>query len=143
MLRSRTLTFHLSIAQATGNPLFLELLRFLNQFLYIAIRVTRANEDQRDEFSEQTRVEHMAIASAIERRDPEAAAIAAKTHMINAATRIKSADTEFWTVELRHLAQSLDSAGLGKKTEEEKPRRSKFGRVVSGTKTHLQDGQQS
>lgn len=54
------LAFHLSIAQATGNPIFLELLRFLNQFLYIAIRVTRANEDRRVEFSEQTRVEHTA-----------------------------------------------------------------------------------
>lgn len=102
------LSFHLSIARATGNPLFLELLQFLNQFLYIAIRVTRANEDKRLEFSEQTRVEHLAIAGAIERQDPEAAATAAKIHMINAAERIKSADADFWTVELRHLAQSLD-----------------------------------
>lgn len=115
------LAFHLSIARATGNPLFLELLRFLNQFLYIAIRVTRANEDRRLEYSEQTRVEHIAIASAIERQDPEAAAIAAKTHMINAAVRIKSADAEFWTVELRHLAKSLDSEGIVKKGEQEKP----------------------
>ena len=128
------LAFHLSIALATGNPLFLELLRFLNQFLYIAIRVTRANEDQRVEYSEQTRVEHMAIAGAIERQDPEAAATAAKTHMINAAVRIKSADAEFWTVELRHLAQSLDNAGMGKKAEEEKPRRLKSSRLLSGTK---------
>lgn len=117
------LAFHLSIARATGNPLFLELLRFLNQFLYIAIRVTRANEDKRVEFSEQTRVEHVAIAGAIERQDPEAAATAAKIHMINAAVRIKSADTDFWTVELRHLAQSLDSEGTGRKAEPEKSRR--------------------
>jgi DNA-binding FadR family transcriptional regulator len=118
------LAFHLTIAQATGNPLFLELLRFLNQFLYIGIRVGRANEDQRAEFSEQTRVEHMAIASAIERQDPEAAAAAAKNHMINSAVRIKSADADFWTVELRHLAQSLNGAGLGRMIEEEKPGRS-------------------
>jgi len=117
------LAFHLSIARATGNPIFLELLRFLNQFLYIAIRVTRANEDMRVEYSEQTRVEHMAIAGAIERQDPEAAATAAKIHMINAAVRIKSADAEFWTVELRHLAQSLDNEGFGKKGEFEKSRR--------------------
>jgi GntR family transcriptional regulator, transcriptional repressor for pyruvate dehydrogenase complex len=102
------LAFHLSIARATGNPLFLELLSFLNRFLYIGIRVTRAHEDKRVEFSEQTRVEHMAIADAIERQDAEAAATAAKIHMINAAVRIKSADADFWTVELRHLAQSLD-----------------------------------
>jgi DNA-binding FadR family transcriptional regulator len=128
------LAFHLSIAQATGNPLFLELLRFLNQFLYIAIRVTRANEDQRVEFSEQTRVEHMAIAGAIERQDPEAAATAAKTHMINAAVRIKSADSEFWTVALRHLAQSLDNAGIGKKAEGERATRSKSSRLLSRAK---------
>lgn len=104
------LAFHLSIARATGNPLFLELLSFLNGFLYIGIRVTRANEDKRLEFSEQTRVEHMAIADAIERQDPEAAATAAKIHMINAAVRIKSADANFWTVELRHLAKSLNQS---------------------------------
>jgi GntR family transcriptional regulator, transcriptional repressor for pyruvate dehydrogenase complex len=108
------LAFHLSIARATGNPLFLELLSFLNRFLYIGIRVTRANEDKRVEFSEQTRVEHLAIADAIERQDPEAAATAAKIHMINAAVRIKSADADFWTVELRHLAQSLDKEGATK-----------------------------
>jgi GntR family transcriptional repressor for pyruvate dehydrogenase complex len=132
------LAFHLSIARATGNPIFLELLRFLNQFLYIAIRVTRANEDMRVEYSEQTRVEHMAIASAIERQDPEAAATAAKTHMINAAVRIKSADAEFWTVELRHLAQSLDSEGTVKKGEQEKSRRPGSRKSISsgaGSKT--------
>lgn len=102
------LAFHLSIVRATGNPIFLELLQFLNRFLYIGIRVTRANEDKRIEFSEQTRVEHTAIANAIGRQDPEAAATAAKIHMINAAERIKSADTDFWTIELRRLAQSLD-----------------------------------
>jgi GntR family transcriptional repressor for pyruvate dehydrogenase complex len=132
------LAFHLSIARATGNPIFLELLRFLNQFLYIAIRVTRANEDMRVEYSEQTRVEHMAIASAIERQDPEAAATAAKTHMINAAVRIKSADAEFWTVELRHLAQSLDGEGTVKKREQEKSRRPGSRKLISsgaGSKT--------
>ncbi|HEX4756470.1 MAG TPA: FadR/GntR family transcriptional regulator [Terracidiphilus sp.] len=129
------LAFHLSIARATGNPLFLELLRFLNQFLYIAIRVTRANEDMRVEYSEQTRVEHMAIAGAIERQDPEAAATAAKIHMINAAVRIKSADAEFWTVELRHLAQSLDNEGFGKKGELEKSRRSITRKSVAISKT--------
>lgn len=110
------LAFHLSIAKATGNPLFLELLKFLNQFVYIAIRVTRANEDRRIEFSGQTRIEHAAIANAIDRQDPEAAAIAAKAHMINGAERIKSADAEFWTVELRHLAQSVDDRKSGRKT---------------------------
>jgi DNA-binding FadR family transcriptional regulator len=128
------LAFHLSIAQATGNPLFMELLRFLNQFLLIAIRVTRANEDQRVEFSEQSRIEHRSIAGAIERQDPEAAATAAKTHMINAAVRIKSADAEFWTVELRHLAQTLDHDKTGKKKVEEKSGRSNSRKSLSAAK---------
>ena len=105
------LSFHLSIARATGNPLFPELLRFLNRFLYVAVRVTRANEDRLRNFAEQARVEHAAIADAIERRDPEAAAAAAKTHMINAALRLKSADAGFWTRGLRQLARGLENTG--------------------------------
>jgi GntR family transcriptional repressor for pyruvate dehydrogenase complex len=128
------LAFHLSIAQATGNPLFMELLRFLNQFLLIAIRVTRANEDRREEFSEQSRVEHMALAGAIERQDPEAAATAAKAHMINAAVRLKTADAEFWTVELRHLAQSFDYDETGKMKVGEKSARSNSRRSLSAAK---------
>lgn len=104
------LNFHLSIAKATGNPLFPELLRFLSRFLYAAVRVTRANEDRRREFSEQVRAEHSAIADAVQKQDPEEAAIAAKTHMLNAAVRIKSADSEFWTIEFKHLIQSFHSA---------------------------------
>jgi len=111
------LAFHLSIARSTGNPIFLELLRFLNQFLYVAIRITRANEDLRQEFSIQTREEHLAIANAIERQDADAAATAAKFHMINAAVRIKSADADFWNVELRHLARILDDEVAATKPE--------------------------
>jgi hypothetical protein len=66
-------------------------------FLCAAVRVTRANEDLRREFYEQVRGEHAAIAEAILRQDPEAAATAAKVHMLNAAVRLHSADPEFWT----------------------------------------------
>jgi DNA-binding FadR family transcriptional regulator len=103
------LDFHLSIAKATGNPLFPELLRFLSRFLYAAVRVTRANEDRRREFSEQVRVEHAVIADAVQQQSPEAAAAAAKTHMLNAAVRLQSADTEFWTIGLKHLAQNANN----------------------------------
>jgi DNA-binding FadR family transcriptional regulator len=126
------LSFHSSIALATGNPIFPELLRFLNRFLYVAVRVTRANEDRRGEFSEQARVEHNAIAEAIERQDPEAAATAAKMHMINAAVRIKSADSEFWTVGLRSLAHNLDQPGAKEDAEEVTPARSKAARLAAG-----------
>jgi len=103
------LDFHLSIAKATGNPLFPELLRFLSRFLYAAVRVTRANEDRRREFAEQVRVEHAAIADAVQQESPEAAALAAKAHMLNAAVRLKSADTEFWTIGLKQLAQNVSN----------------------------------
>jgi GntR family transcriptional regulator, transcriptional repressor for pyruvate dehydrogenase complex len=122
------LNFHLSIAKATGNPLFPELLRFLGRFLYAAVRVTRANEDRRKEFYEQVRNEHAAIAEGIVRQDPEAAGTAAKTHMLNAAVRLRCAGPEFWTVELRHLVQGRDETGpaiesLGEKLSRPKSRK--------------------
>jgi GntR family transcriptional repressor for pyruvate dehydrogenase complex len=110
------LTFHLSIAEATGNPLFPELLRFLHRFLSVAVRVT--NEGRLRDFSEQVRIEHTAIADAIERRDPVAAAAAARTHVVNAAIRIKSADTEFWTVGLRQIARNLANSNSADTAEE-------------------------
>jgi len=125
------LNFHLSIAKATGNPLFPELLRFLGRFLYAAVRVTRANEDRRREFSEQVRGEHAAIAEAIQRQDPEAAATAAKKHMLNAAVRLKLADSEFWTIGLRHLVQGFDGAGAGIEMASPKLVRSKSAKRAS------------
>lgn len=125
------LNFHLSIAKATGNPLFPELLRFLGRFLYAAVRVTRANEDRRREFSEQVRGEHAAIAEAIHEQDPEAAATAAKTHMLNAAVRLKLADSEFWTVGLRHLVQGFDGAAPGIEMTGQKLVRSKSAKSAS------------
>jgi DNA-binding FadR family transcriptional regulator len=124
------LNFHLSIARATGNPLFPELCRFLSRFLYAAVRVTRANEDRRREFSEQVRIEHLTIAEAIQRQDPDAAAIAAKTHMLNAAARIKSADSEFWTIGLRSLLQNLD--GAGNDAEDGRSKRTKSAKLQEG-----------
>jgi len=125
------LAFHLSIARATGNPLFPELLRFLSRFLYAAVRVTRANEDRRTEFFEQVRVEHAAIADAVNRQDPEAAATAAKTHMLNAALRLKSADPEFWTVELRQLDRKLDDAASADEIAKQARSRSKPKRATA------------
>jgi GntR family transcriptional repressor for pyruvate dehydrogenase complex len=119
------LNFHLTIAKATGNPLFPELLSFLSKFLYAAVRVTRANEGRRREFFEQVRIEHAAIAEAIDRHDPVAAAVAAKTHMLNAAARIKSADSEFWTVGLNRLVPNVGESAIRSELEKEKARRSK------------------
>jgi DNA-binding FadR family transcriptional regulator len=90
------LQFHLSIAEATRNPFFCELIQFLGGAFYSAIAVTRANEGRLEALSKQTRIEHEAIAQAIEDRDPIAAAAAARAHIEKATQRLLSADAEFW-----------------------------------------------
>lgn len=90
------LKFHLSIAEATRNPFFFELIQFLGGAFYSAIAVTRANENRLEALSKQTRIEHEAIAQAIEDRDPQAAAAAAREHIEKASQRLLSADAEFW-----------------------------------------------
>src|ERR1700761_123908 len=109
---SEDLKFHFLIAQATGNPLFPELIQFLGRFLYSATLVTRANENRLKDLAEQTRVEHAAIATAIDQRDAEAAATAARMHMINAASRIKAADAEFWSSKAGQVARSLGKTSI-------------------------------
>jgi GntR family transcriptional repressor for pyruvate dehydrogenase complex len=88
--------FHLSIAQATKNPLFFDLIRFLSASFYSGIAVTRANENRSAALAKQTRVEHEAIAKAISKRDPLAAASAARAHIEKASKRLLSADADFW-----------------------------------------------
>jgi GntR family transcriptional repressor for pyruvate dehydrogenase complex len=90
------LEFHLSIAQATRNPFFFELIRFLGGAFYNAIAVTRANEGRVEALASQTRAEHEAIMKAIANKDPEAAAAAARNHLERASQRLLSADAEFW-----------------------------------------------
>jgi DNA-binding FadR family transcriptional regulator len=109
---SEDLKFHFSIAQATGNPLFPELIQFLGRFLYSATLVTRANENRLKDLAEQTRIEHAAISTAIEKRDAEAAATAARMHMMNAASRIKAADAEFWSSKAGQIARSLGKTSI-------------------------------
>ncbi len=88
--------FHLSIAQATQNPLFFDLIRFLGASFYSGIAITRANEDRAAPLAKQTRIEHEAIAKAISKRDPLAAAAAARAHIEKASKRLLSADADFW-----------------------------------------------
>jgi GntR family transcriptional repressor for pyruvate dehydrogenase complex len=88
--------FHLSIAQATKNPLFFDLIRFLGASFYSGIAVTRANENRAASLARQTRIEHEAIAKAILKRDPLAAASAARAHIEKASKRLLSADADFW-----------------------------------------------
>lgn len=85
------MAFHRAIAAATGNPYFAELFDFLEQFQRPAMRVTRAHEATRADFSAQVLAEHEAIAEAIRGGDAERARRAAATHMDNAARRLSGA----------------------------------------------------
>ena len=90
------LAFHRAIALATGNPHILALMEFIGQFLRGAMRVTRTYEARHSKLTTQVTHEHAAILSAIERHDSEAARASARRHMDMVATRISSADCDFW-----------------------------------------------
>lgn len=99
--------FHSAISVAAHNPLYTSLLQYLSQFLQAAIRVARINEARRDDFSQQVRQEHAAIAAAIATGDPAAARAAALQHMESSAQRIEAADREFWASEGGKAVQRL------------------------------------
>jgi GntR family transcriptional repressor for pyruvate dehydrogenase complex len=90
------LAFHQRVGDATGNPVLAETLRYIGSLMRSGIRVTRANEARRADFTEQVRREHQILLEAIEARDPEAARAAARQHMEHAAERLQQADDRFW-----------------------------------------------
>jgi len=72
--------FHRTIGEATGNPQFVRLLGFIEQYLLDAMRVVKGYEAQRAEWIRNVRDEHRAIYSAIVARDAAAARRAAVRH---------------------------------------------------------------
>jgi DNA-binding FadR family transcriptional regulator len=90
------LEFHISIARATGNPLFPDLTQHLGDIFSSTMGLTRANERRHEKLFEQTRKEHQAIAKAIEERNSAAASLAARNHLLNAAERFRAAGPDFW-----------------------------------------------
>lgn len=83
------LSFHLAIAEASGNPQFSQLLGFLGQYLREGMRITRANEARRADFMEAVRHEHHAVVDAIAARDAAAARRAANLHMDRGRLRLE------------------------------------------------------
>jgi GntR family transcriptional repressor for pyruvate dehydrogenase complex len=81
--------FHRAVGEATGNPQFVRLLMFLEQYLLDAMRVTKGNEARRDEWVQQVRSEHQAIVDAIAQRDPQAARRAAIAHHLGGERRLE------------------------------------------------------
>lgn len=82
------LAFHRLVAEATGNPQFGVLLRFLEQYLRDATKVTRGNEARRADFAAAVRNEHAEIVAAIAAHDPERARRMAARHMEHATQRL-------------------------------------------------------
>jgi GntR family transcriptional repressor for pyruvate dehydrogenase complex len=93
------LAFHQIIGDSTGNPVLAETLGYIGSLMRSGMRVTRANEARRADFTEQVRREHQVVLEAIEAGDPEAARAAARRHMEHAAERLLEADDRFWTEE--------------------------------------------
>lgn len=101
--------FHLSIAEATGNPYWVKFVEMFALPMRSAVKVTRANEARRADFSNQVRLEHEKIVRAIASGNPELARAAATEHMLGAAERVRQADREFWRGDGGELARSLAS----------------------------------
>jgi GntR family transcriptional repressor for pyruvate dehydrogenase complex len=87
---SEDMAFHRAIGEATGNPQFVRLLAFLEQYLREAMRVTKANEARHEEFMQQVRDEHRAIIEAIAQHNPAAARKAAIAHLLHGQWRLQA-----------------------------------------------------
>lgn len=72
--------FHRTIGEATGNPQFVRLLSFIEQYLLDAMRVVKGYEAQRADWMQNVRDEHRAIYDAIAAGEPAAARRAAVRH---------------------------------------------------------------
>jgi DNA-binding FadR family transcriptional regulator len=103
--------FHLRIAEATGNSYWVKFIEMFAPPTRSAVKVTRANEARRADFSNQVRREHEKIVSAIAAGDPELARAAATEHMVRAAERVRQADRDFWRGAGGELARNLTYPG--------------------------------
>ncbi|MEM8513659.1 GntR family transcriptional repressor for pyruvate dehydrogenase complex [Massilia sp. MP_M2] len=85
--------FHLLIAQATGNRYFVDILAQLGNAIIPRARLNTPvlEQDKPADFLERVSREHDDIFRAIERRDPEAARAAMRTHLSNSRERLVQA----------------------------------------------------
>ncbi|MFC0253457.1 FadR/GntR family transcriptional regulator [Massilia consociata] len=85
--------FHLLIAQSTGNRYFVDILGQLGNTIIPRARLNTAEleQDKPADFNERVSREHDDIYRAIERRDPEAARAAMRTHLSNSRERLVQA----------------------------------------------------
>ncbi|MFT4191974.1 MAG: FadR/GntR family transcriptional regulator [Comamonas sp.] len=87
------IAFHLQIANATGNRYFFDILSQLGTTIIPRTRINSAALAAADQQAYLQRVnhEHQFILNAIERKDPEAARAAMRTHLTNSRERLRHA----------------------------------------------------
>ncbi len=85
------IAFHRAIIDAAGNPLFLQILEFLDARMRHFVRTARSNSRHRG-LTEQVQAEHRIMLEAIAASDPEAARLAAEQHLANALERLGLAE---------------------------------------------------
>jgi len=83
------LAFHLSIAEASGNPYFSRFIKFIGEGVIPSREIITQNEDFQDpdEYLKIIQEEHKKIASAIEDKEPEQARYATMEHLGNSRKR--------------------------------------------------------
>ena len=88
--------FHLLIAQATGNRYFVDILTHLGTTIIPRARLNSAqlSHDEPSAYLQRVNREHEDIFHAIERRDPEGARAAMRTHLSNSRERLRKAQEE-------------------------------------------------
>jgi len=95
------LAFHLSIAQATGNRYFQEILQHFGSLLIPRNRITSIHTPARDpDYLRRVNREHEEIYAAIERQDADSARAAMRIHLTNSRERLRLA---------QRLSQAQDS----------------------------------
>lgn len=84
--------FHLTIAEATGNHFFPELLRHLGRAIIPRTRIDSpaVARQAREDYLRRVNREHHDILQAIQGRDPDAARAAMRTHLSNSRERLRS-----------------------------------------------------
>ncbi|MEG0920692.1 MAG: FadR/GntR family transcriptional regulator [Comamonas sp.] len=89
---SHDLAFHLSIAQATGNRYFQEILQHFGSMLIPRNRIAAIDKPARDpDYLRRVNREHEEIYAAIERQDADSARAAMRIHLTNSRERLRLA----------------------------------------------------
>lgn len=82
--------FHLAIAESTGNPVFYRFLKFLEPIIVPRYRLADLIEaDFKDQYYDLIHAEHQAIVQAIESRDPDAARVCMRVHLLSSLQRLR------------------------------------------------------